>query len=160
MKDWKNVIRLGSFFIINFIVKELIDWVLTPFLMYKLHYWLSTLITTMIYLIIGFITVKLYDLKENDSFGFEALKNNREESENENNLGQLVVKIFKIGSLFYVKNAGLSVIYFRKGPNLYNGFSEKNMGRFFVIYLLFVNITWNIFIYISIFILKKERIIQ
>lgn len=150
MEEWKKIFRLSSFFAVNFIAKELIDWGLNSFLMYELHYWLSTLITTTIYLIIGFTTVKLYDDKKRDSFGFEALKINREESDNQNNLGQLVVKIIKTGFLFYLKNAGLFVIYFRKGSNLYDGFADKNMRRFFIIYLVLINILWNILVYLGV----------
>lgn len=149
MEEWKNIFRLSSFFTINIVAKELIDWGLNYYLMYELHYLLSTLITTAIYLIIGFTTVKLYDDKKKDSFGFEALKIDREESDNQNNLGLLVVKIIKTSFLFYLKNAGLFVIYFRKGSYLYDGFTDKNMRRFFIIYLVLINILWNILVYLG-----------
>lgn len=150
MREWKNIARLGSFFVINIIIKEILDWLLNPILMIELHYWLSTLITTTIYLIIGFVTVRRYDSKETDSFGFEAIKGTREELNNKKNLGQLVMEIFRTGFLFYLKNAGLFVIYFRKGSNLYDGFTDKNMRNFFLIYLVLINILWNVLVLLGI----------
>jgi hypothetical protein len=154
MEEWKKIARLGSIFIINIIFKELIDWLLNPILMIELGYWLSTLITTIIYLIIGFATVRMYDSKKIDSFGFESSKYTRDEWDSKKNLGQLVMQIFRTGFLFYLKNAGLFVIYFRKGPYLYNGFTDKNMRRFFVIYLIFINILWNILVLLGISVFK------
>ena len=154
MEEWRKVARLGSFFVINIIIKELIDWLLNPILMVELGYWSSTLITTAIYLIIGFTTVRMYDSKKIDSYGFEFTKNTREEWNNIKNLGQLVVELFKTGFLFYLKNAGLFVIYFRKGSYLYNGFADKNMKRFFIIYLILINILWNVLVLLGISVFK------
>lgn len=154
MKEWKKVASLGSFFVVNIIIKELLDWLLNPVLMIELGYWLSTLITTVIYLILGFMTVRLYDSKKIDSFGFEFTKNTREEWNNIKNLGQLVMELFRTGFLFYLKNAGLFVIYFRKGSYLYNGFTDKNMKRFFIMYLIFINILWNMLVLIGISVFK------
>lgn len=144
-----KIARLGSIFLLNIAVKELIDWLLNPILMINLGYVKSLIITTLLYIIIGIISVKLYDKKGEDLFGAEKYKRDKKVSCNSTLINSTLnfLKIFILGFILSLKNTGLVVIVFRKGSFLFNGFQGNPIKLIFLIYALFINIIWNIVIY-------------
>lgn len=146
--------------------------------MIELGYIRSVIITTLIYLFIGIISIKIYDTHKVDYFWLESLKRAqakyaRSQIKNGSFFYRFILRRgwfnrLAISSVFSLKNPGLTVIYLRKGSYRYNGFSGKNIKLHFAIYLLFANVFWNeivlllapIFKIIGLFIGKLFEIIK
>lgn len=144
-----NFTRLRSIFLFNISIKGIIDWILNPILMVEFGYVISLITTTLIYIIIGIISVKLYDNKGEDLFGVENYKENKKTSKR-SILGYIInfFKIFILGLILSLKNTGLVVIVFRAGSYLYNGFTGNFIKIIFLVYALIINVAWNILMYI------------
>lgn len=140
--------RIGPIFLLNIAIKGVVDWILNPILMIEFHYTVSLITTTLIYVIIGIISVKLYDNKQEDLFGIEIYKQNKKPI-NRSILGYTAnfFKIFILGLVLSLKNTGLVVIVFRDGHYLYNGFTGNFIKIIFLVYALIINASWNILMY-------------
>ena len=157
MKARKSVTLIGYIFMFNLILKSVIDMILTPILMSEFGFLKSLSITTLIYLIIGIISIRIYDFYKIDFFMIEALKKSQCENSQFCDKSIIVDIILKwaqknkiiLGLLLASQNLGLVVIYFRDGFYDYNGFCGKNIKLIFFIYLLIINIYWNIGIFIG-----------
>lgn len=155
MERMRKNIRFGSIFFINFGIKEVIDFILTPILMIEFGYILSLLTTTSIYLLIGIASVKIYDRHKQDCLYIEALKKAQADNKpltKRNKLTEFILSWTKRNKIIFsllltFKNPGLFVIYFRDGVNLFNGFAGKNIKIIFLINLLVMNLYWNFVIY-------------
>ena len=153
MREKLNFKHLGSIFLINLGVKWIID---TPFnliLMVEFGYTISVITTTILYIIIGIISVKLYDHHKKDIFHFEKYKYEGSIKKYDNKIIailMIVVNFFKslaVGFVLSLKNTGLPVILFREGSYLYNGFPGIIIKLIFLIYALLINVIWNTIIY-------------
>jgi hypothetical protein len=157
MEARKRITLIGYIFIFNSILKSVIDIILTPVLISEFGFLKSLSITTFIYFLIGIISVKIYDFYKIDFFMIEALKKSQCENNQFYDKSIIVSIILKwtqknkiiLGLLLACQNVGLVVIYFRDGFYDYNGFCGKNIKLIFFIYLLIINIYWNIGVYIS-----------
>jgi len=147
----------GSIFLLNGIFKGIIDMILIPVLMSKLGYIVSLTLTTLIYLFIGIVTIKIYDFYKIDCLMIEALKKSQYNNTPIENNGVIVKLILKwaqknkivLEILLASQNTGLVVIYLRDGFYSYNGFYGKNIKLFFFIYSFVISIYWNTVIYIG-----------
>lgn len=153
MIEKPRIVRNSSVILLNICVKTFIDFALNPILIAEFQYITSVTITTIIYLIIGIASVKIYDIHRVDYVWIESLKRAQfhyalGKIKNGNIISKFILKRgwfnrLLIGLIFALKNPGLAVIYLRKGSYKYNGFTEKNIKIHFVLYLLFTNILWN-----------------
>lgn len=158
----KELRLFWSIFLVNLIFKELIDAVLTPFLIIEFGYKITLLTTILIYAFIGIYSVKLYDKKNKEKKGdplkIEALKKAQckgKEIKNKNMIINFILKrnkknkiiLFILGSF---KNPGLPVLYLRDGYNLYNGFAGKWIKFYFLLGLLIINFYWVTMVYLGI----------
>jgi hypothetical protein len=148
-----NFKRLRSIFLINIAIKETIDFVINPILMIELGYTISLAITTSFYVIIGIISVKLYDKKGEDLFGIETYKQNRIIKNYDNKLIAILMMVvnlfnmFMLGLVSSLKNTGLPVIIFREGSFLFNGFTGNFIKIIFLVYAIIINASWNVLMY-------------
>ncbi len=150
-----KIVRFGSIFLLNLAVKEIIDIGLTPFLIIKFGYITSLVTTILIYLVIGVMSVTLYDKYKKDFLFIETLKKAmslNEEIPDANKLIHFILKWinkgrFILGLLLSFKNPGLPVICYRNGYGLYNGFSGKNIKWSFLRNILLIQIYYHIFLY-------------
>ena len=130
----------------------------------EMGYLSSVLVTTIIYILIGILSVKIYDYCKKDYLLIEALKD-AEKNNQTSELNFIIKLILKwtrknktiLGLLLASQNPGLIVIYYREGSFLYNGFVGKNMKIFFFINLLIVNVYWNTAIYTGVSIFNLFR---
>jgi len=150
-----KIARFGSVFLLNLAVKEIIDVILTPFLIISLGYISSLFITITIHCLIGIFSIKLYDNYKKDFLLIEALKRAlflNEKILTSNKLIGFILKgmsksKFILGLLLSLKNSGLLVIYYRDGYDLYNGFSGKNIRWSFIRNILLIQIYYHILMY-------------
>lgn len=150
-----KIARLGSIFLLNIAVKEIIDLVVNPILMFKFGYFFSLITTTLIYILIGIISVKIYDYHKVDCLMIEELKESQHNGtliKKENRLIQLIEKWANknkklLSLVLSFKNTGLPVVYYRDGFHKYNGFTGKNIKLIFLINSFIVNLYWNTIIY-------------
>lgn len=160
-KTWKNkkVRIFWLVFFINLGIKSAIDFWLTPILI-KNDYLFSLFITTVIYILMGIMSVKLYDKygKGKDPLWVEDLKKFQSEGGHLKYKNKLIIFILKndkknefvLNILLTFKNSGLGVIYKRPGFNLYNGFTGKNTKIFFIFNILVMTLYWNSMVYLGI----------
>jgi len=158
----KELKRFWLIFFVNLMIKEIIDLYLTKYLIFNFNFLISLFSTTLIYLLIGIISIKIYDLYKQDIFWIEKLKN-KQLSKNKIKDGNPLIKFilkrnktnkFFLGLLLFFKNPALMVIYFRDNHSQYNGFAGKNIILYFAGYLLIMNLYWNLMVYFSISIWK------
>jgi len=155
MKRRNKVVRFGSIFLLNLTVKEIIDIGLTPFLIIKYGYTISLILTIIIYLLIGVLSVVLYDQYKKDFLLIEALKRklaNNEEISASNKLICFIIRWihkgkFVLGILSSFKNPGLLVLLYRDGFDLYNGFTGKNIWWSFLRNIFLIQIYYHLFLY-------------
>ena len=156
----------GFIFLFNSIVKGIIDYLLIPMFIGEMGYLSSVLVTTIIYILIGILSVKIYDYCKKDYLLIEALKDAEKNNQTSelNFIIKLILKWSKkrknkniLGLILASQNPGLVVIYYREGSFLYNGFAGKNMKIFFFINLLIVNVYWNTAIYTGVSIFNLFR---
>jgi len=141
----------GSIFLFNSILRGIIDFLLIPILISKFSYIGSIIITLFIYLLIGIISVKIYDFYKIDCLRIEILKKAQYDNDqivDKSNIVKLILKWtnkskFVLGILLAGQNSGLAVIYLRDSFYLYNGFHGKNIKLYFFIYSLIISIYWN-----------------
>lgn len=160
-------VRLFSYiFIINLIIKLFIDYIITPPLMGKVGYWYCLLITSFIYIFIGFISLQLYDFYKIDCLKIELLKKTqytKDQKDYRNNFAKFILdrnienKIF-FSVLLAAKNPGLVVIYLREGYDKYNGFTTTYIKTLFVVSPIIISIGWNTLILL--WSLTKEYLIE
>lgn len=144
-----KIARFGSIFLLNLCVKWIIDNPLNVFLMIKYGYLISLTITTLLYILIGILSVKIYD-----HFGIDFIKveRNKRFFRLKTEEGKVLLAIYSIlivfirGLLVSLKNTGLAVIVFRKGSFLFNGFEGIYTKLIFISYALFINVVWNLIV--------------
>ena len=150
----RKVLRFSSIFLINLSIKESIDDILTPIIIFELGFIKRIIIITAIYIIKGVITVRLYDKYKTDCIMMESLKEaqfNHHKIEEWNKLIKFIVKKSennrkKLIFLLSFKNPGLGVLYMRDGFHMYNGFSGKNVIYYFLLNIIVKSIYWNIIV--------------
>lgn len=150
-----KIARFGSIFLLNLAVKEIIDILLTPFLIIEYGYITSLISTIIIYIIIGVLSVILYDRYKKDVLLIETLKKAmslNEKVPDSNKLIHFVLRWmnkgkFVLGILSSFKNPGLLVLLYRDGYNLYNGFTGKNIWWSFLRNIFLIQIYYHIFLY-------------
>lgn len=150
-----RIARFGSIFSLNLVIKGIIDLILDPVLVIELGYFISLIISTLIYIIVGIISVKIYDHYRTDCLWIEALKEtqyNNEQIPVPNHLIRFILKWSKkdgivLRFLLSLKNTGLMVIYYRDGFKLYNGFTGKNLKLLFLINSFIINLYWYLVLY-------------
>lgn len=149
MKEKFNFTRLRSIFLVNIAIKGIIDWIINPILIVEFGYVISLITTTLIYVIVGVVSVKLYDKKGEDLFGVEDYKANKI-TPKRSILGHIINFLIMsvLGLIFSLKNTGLVVIIFRNGSYLFNGFTGNFIKIIFLVYALIINASWNILMYI------------
>lgn len=153
----RKALKFGTIFLINIVVKEFIDFILTPIVFIEFGIFSSFIFSTIVYLFVGIISVVWYDKHKTDCLGLEAFKEAQEKNTQIENSNRLIKFILnqtknnkkKIGLLLSFKNPGLVVIYLRDNHHLYNGFTGKNIKRVFLVNLLLLNLYWNITIYLG-----------
>ena len=146
-----RIIQSGSILLVNLCIMGLIDGFLIPVLMLEVGYILSVFITTFIFIIIGIISVRLYDLHKTDFLLIESLKEsqyNNDQFIEKNRVVKSITKWSKrsrllLGLLLSIKNTGLTVLYHRDGFHKYNGFSGKKIKLFFLLNSFIISIFWN-----------------
>lgn len=150
-----KIARFGSIFLLNIIVKEIIDLILTPILIIELGFVISFITTIFIYLVIGVISVKIYDNSKIDCLWIEEFKESQHTGNlffKENRLINLIERWTKknkilLSLILSFKNTGLMIIYFRDGFHLYNGFTGKNIKLMFLINTIIINVYWYIILF-------------
>ena len=150
-----RIARLGSIFLLNIAIKEVIDLVLNTILMIRFGYIVSLFTTTLIYVLFGIISVKIYDYYKKDCLMIEDLKESQHNGnliQKENRLIRLIEKLARknktlLSLILSFKNPGLTVIYYRDGFHLYNGFTGKNIKTIFLVNSIIINIYWNTILY-------------
>lgn len=155
MKMKIKLARFGSIFILNLIVKEIIDLILTPILIIELGFVVSFLTTVLIYIIIGIVSVNIYDSSKTDCLWIEGLKESQHNGSlfsKKNRLTKFIEKWMKknrklLGLLLSFKNPGLMVVWERDGFSQYNGFTGKNIKLRFLINTIVINIYWYILLF-------------
>lgn len=156
METKKKVVRFGTIFLLNLGVKMAIDGPLNTELMINLGYLISLILSILIYVIIGIVSVKIYDKYGNNSLGLEFIKESlskEEEVQITNPLIRFIVNIrkkssnFILGILLSAKNPGLFVVLYRKVPCLYNGFPGIKIKWCFFRNIILVETYWNTMLY-------------
>jgi len=150
-----KIARFSSIFFINLAVKEAIDVILNPILMAEFGYFISFLITTVIYILIGILSVNIYDSSQSDCLWVEEYKHSKDSGKSiivQNRIIRFVEKWanknkYILGLLLSFKNPGLYVIFFRKGSYLFNGFSERKIKILFLVNIIIINVYWNTIVY-------------
>lgn len=153
--DKVKIAHFGSVFLLNLVVKEIMDIFVTPFLIIKYGYITSLVSTIISYLIIGILSIRLYDKYKKDFLLIESLKEAislNKEIPNSNKLICFILKRinkskFILGLLLSFKNPGLLVIYYRDGCYLYNGFTGKNIRWSFLRNVFLIQIYYHFFLY-------------
>ena len=129
-----------SIIALNFGLNTVIEVEIIPRLILKYGYLNSFLVTMVIFFIIGVVSVTLYDIHKKDIFKIEALKENPSlfyNNSGSNKLIKFILKWEQKSRLLFIiilsfKNPGLFVLYFRKGVFLFNGFSDRKIGIYFL----------------------------
>gem|GEM_PF-4695846 len=158
MEKKMKIIRFSSIFFVNLGVKEVIDAILTPWMMVELGYLITLTIMIMIYILIGIISIQIYDRFGTDCLWIEEYKHSQSKGVTitpENRLIRFIEKWAKkseklLGLLLSFKNPGLYVIFFRNGSYLFNGFTGKNIKIIFLVNIIIINIYWSIIIFTGI----------
>lgn len=136
--------------------------ILIPILISEFGFIISLTTTTLIILLVGIISIKIYDFYKIDCLMIEALKKSQYDNDQIVDKGVVVKLILKwanknktvLGLLLASQNLGLVVIYFRDSFYLYNGFSGKNIKLFFFIYSIIISIYWNTVVYTGLLAIK------
>ena len=150
-----KIARFGSIFLLNLIVKEIIDIILTPILIIELGFVVSFTTTVLIYIIIGIISVKIYDNSKVDCLWIEEFKESQYNGNlfsKKNRLTNFIEKWTRknrkiLGLLLSFKNPGLMVVYQRDGFHQYNGFTGKNIKLIFLVNIFLTNVYWYTFLF-------------
>ena len=159
METKKRVVRFGTIFLLNLGVKMAIDGPLSTELMINLGYLISLMLSILIYVIIGIVSVKIYDRHGDNSLGLEFIKESlskEEEVQITNPLIKFIVNIrkksgnFILGILLSAKNPGLFVVLYRKVPCLYDGFPEVKIKWCFFRNIILVETYWNTIVYFGV----------
>ncbi len=158
MEKKLKIARFGSIFLLNFAVKEVIDFGLTPIIMVESGFTISLIITNIIYIIIGIVSVLIYDNYGIDVLWLEEWKYSQENKIQTTKSNKLIAFLNKgaqkrnwiLCLALTFKNPGLFVIYFRTGSYLYNGFKGKNVKLFFLLNNFIMNMYWNTTVFFGI----------
>lgn len=113
-------------------------------------YKISLITTTLIYIVIGIVSVRLYDHYKGGPLSFiESWKLNKEDEAQTTRLNYIISFFGKVilSIVLSFKNTGLFVLVFRKGSYLFNGFAGKYIKLIFLINSFLINVIWNIVIY-------------
>ena len=165
----KKITLFSSIFLFNSILKGIIDMVLIPVLISEIGYLISLLTTTLIYLLVGVISVKIYDFYKVDFLFIETLKKAQYDKNQviiNSPIVNLILKWTKknklilkliLGLLLASQNIGLVVLYLRDGYYSYDGFVGKNIKLFFFLYSLAMSLYWNTFVFTTIQTIKAIR---
>ena len=151
----RKVLRFSSIFLINLIIKEFIDALLTPIIMFEFGLIKCFIFTMIVYSIKGFITVRLYDYYRTDCIMMEGLKEAQHNNNQINEYNKLVKFIIKKSKnnrkklilLLAFKNPGLPVLYMRDGFYLYDGFTNTRIIYYFFLNIFIMNIYWNTIVF-------------
>ncbi len=152
----KKISNMGTGILINSIIGYSLGVGVNPPIVLYCGYLLSVLITTIITIIIGALCVKAYDFYKIDWLLIEALKKARlEKSDLPNNkVVEFIIKWsdknkFLLFIFLFFRDSVLTVIYYREGDHLYNGFPTWKIKKLFLLSALSINIWWNAFLYLG-----------
>ncbi len=151
----KKLTGFGAGIAIRYIVNSTQGVIINPAFVYLLGYTISVVASTIVTIVIGIIMLKLYDLFKVDWFLLESLKKahqDKNQLHSENKALQLIIKWAESNKkllflFFFLRDAFVTVIYFRKGAFLYDGFQETRIKLLFFASALSINIWWNAIIY-------------
>jgi hypothetical protein len=153
----EKIARFSSIFLINLGIKGLIDLIIAPFLVIQFDYPTCFCLLMIIYILVGIISIYIYDSGKKDILFVESLKeamNKHEKFLEYNRLVRLIVKKSKgkkkrplLILLLSFKNPGLAVIFMRKGTFLYNGFTSWVVFYFFLVNIFIMNLYFMIVLY-------------
>lgn len=121
--------------------------------MIKWGYTLSLILTILIYLFVGVMTIIINNSYNTYVEWFEYLKNIQYNDAKIKKIWivRLIMRIigsskFLLALSLYLKNLGLLIIYFRNS----NGSLKKYIKLLVILYLIVANIVWNILVYLGI----------
>lgn len=152
-----RVAIFSSVFLINLGIKGLVDFVFAPFLVIRFDYATCFYALMSIYVLVGIISIFMYDRGKKDILFIESLKEATQKHEKLLEYNKLIHFIIKKSKgdkkkpllilLLSFKNPGLAVVYMRDGFHLYNGFTNWNIFYFFLVNIFIMNLYFTIVLY-------------
>lgn len=153
----EKIVRFSSIFLINLGIKGLVDFVLAPFLVIQFDYATCFYALMSIYILVGIISIFMYDKGKKDILFIESLKEAMQKHEKLLEYNKLIRFIIKKSKgekkkpllilLLSFKNPGLAVVYMREGFHLYNGFTNWSIFYFFLVNIFIMNLYFMIVLY-------------
>lgn len=154
----EKIIRFSSIFLINLGIKGLIDFGIAPVIVASYGYFVCFCVLTMVYLLVGIISISIYDNHKSDFLFVESLKEAMEKNNPVFGYNRLIRFIIRKSNgnkkrpflimLLSFKNPGLAVIYMRDGYYLYDGFAKDwTVFYFFIVNIFIMNIYFTIVLY-------------
>lgn len=153
----EKIARFSSIFLINLGIKALIDFIVAPFLVVQFDYATCFYLLMSIYVLVGIISIYIYDKDRKDILFIESLKEAMQKHEKlleYNKLARFIIKKSKgekkrpfLILLLSFKNPGLAVLYMRDGFKQYNGFTSWIIFYFFLVNIFIMNIYFMIVLY-------------
>lgn len=153
----EKIARFSSLFLINLGIKGLIDFIVAPFLVVQFDYATCFYLLMSIYVLVGIVSISIYDKGKKDILFIESLKEamqKHEELLEYNKLTRFIIKKSKgerkrplLILLLSFKNPGLAVLYMREGSRTYNGFTSWVIFYFFLVNIFIMNIYFMIVLY-------------
>lgn len=137
-----------------------IDYVLYPFVIWKLGIFMGGIMMIFISLVIDLSTMKIYDILKKDWLGIETAKEIKEYLKNYSKsiIGRLLAwsdkSEFMMIILLTLKfNPFIVTAYMRHGAHKYNGLNKKDWNNF-MISLMVGNVYWALTIFIGVSVIK------
>jgi len=157
-----KIAHFGAIFFFNTIFKGIVEWVLIPLSMKELGFLKTFIFTNLFLLSLGFFSIKLYDYYGKDCLSLENLKksqDNKIEVEKGNNLINMILKWadknpFLLSLFLSSQNPALTVLYYRYGHNLYNGFTGRKLILIFLRNILILSLYINTLLYLGLKVFK------
>lgn len=149
-----RIAELTIGFTSSYTINAAFDYLLYPFVIYKLGILKGGLVMTTLACFVNILTLKFYDWSKRDWLGIEAIKGVKD-YQGTSKIGRLTAWILRKSDLVVMvflsikEDAFVTVIYMRHGSHQYNGMSRRDWWIFFVS-LAIANIYWTLAAYMGI----------
>jgi hypothetical protein len=149
-----RVAELAVGFATSYGINAAFDYLLYPFVIYKLGILKDGLVMTALACLVNILTLKFYDWSKRDWLGIEAVKGVKD-YKGTSKIGQLTAWILRKSDLVVMvflsikEDAFVTVIYMRHGSHQYNGMSRRDWW-IFLVSLAIANLYWALAAYMGI----------